>query len=93
MASIKGKTETGFDYCIDTECLDDFYLLEDIGRAQSGDLMALSSVLTRMLGEEQKKALLKHCEDENGRAKVSRVGDEVAAIFSVAKQERNAKNS
>ena len=55
--------------------------------------MALSSVLTRMLGEEQKKALLKHCEDEQGRAVLRRVGDEVADIFSGAKGDRKGKNS
>ena len=93
MANIKGKTETGFEYDIDTACLEDFYLLEDLGRAQSGDIMALSSVLTRMLGEEQKKALLKHCEDEQGHAVLRRVGDEVADIFSGAKGDRKAKNS
>lgn len=93
MASIKGTTATGFKYNINTDCLEDFYLLEDLGRAQSGDIMALSSVLTRMLGEEQKKALLKHCEDENGRAVLRRVGDEIADIFSGAKGDRKAKNS
>lgn len=93
MAILKGKTETGFAYSVDTDCLDDFYLLEDIGRAQHNDMMALSSVLSRMLGEEQKKALLKHCEDEHGRAKTSRVGDEVAAIFKAAREDRKAKNS
>lgn len=93
MASIKGTTATGFKYNINTDCLEDFYLLEDLGRAQSGDIMALSSVLTRMLGEEQKKALLKHCEDESGRAVLRRVGDEVAAIFAGAKGDRKAKNS
>ena len=93
MASIKGTTATGFKYNINTDCLEDFYLLEDLGRAQSGDIMALSSVLTRMLGEEQKKALLKHCEDEHGRAKTERVGDEVAAIFKAAREDRKAKNS
>ena len=93
MAIFKGKTETGFAYSVDTDCLDDFYLLEDIGRAQHNDMMALSSVLTRMLGEEQKKALLKHCEDEQGRAVLRRVGDEVADIFSGAKGDRKGKNS
>ena len=93
MAIFKGKTETGFAYSVDTDCLDDFYLLEDIGRAQHNDMMALSSVLTRMLGEEQKKALLKHCEDEQGRAVLRRVGDEIADIFSGAKGDRKAKNS
>ncbi len=93
MASIKGTTATGFKYNINTDCLEDFYLLEDLGRAQSGDIMALSSVLSRMLGDEQKKALLKHCEDEQGRAVLRRVGDEVAAIFAGAKGDRKAKNS
>lgn len=93
MANIKGTTATGFKYNINTDCLEDFYLLEDLGRAQSGDIMALSSVLSRMLGDEQKKALLKHCEDEQGRAVLRRVGDEVAAIFSGAKEDRKAKNS
>ena len=93
MANIKGTTATGFKYNINTDCLEDFYLLEDLGRAQSGDIIALSSVLSRMLGDEQKKALLKHCEDEQGRAVLRRVGDEVAAIFSGAKEDRKAKNS
>ena len=55
MAIFKGKTETGFAYSVDTDCLDDFYLLEDIGRAQHNDMMALSSVLSRMLKAVRRK--------------------------------------
>jgi hypothetical protein len=47
-----------------------------------------------MLGEGQKEALLRHCEDEKGRAAFPRVGDEIAEIYKTVRAEsKNAKNS
>lgn len=91
--TVKGVTSTGFKYDIDPANLDDFYLLELFGKSQNGDVSALSSLMERMLGEDQKAALLKHCEDEKGRARMSRIGDEIADIYNGLIQERKVKNS
>lgn len=94
MASVKGETASGFAYSVDPDCLDDFYFLETFAKAQKGDLSALSEMLTMMLGEKQKTALLKHCEDSKGRAKLSRVGDEIADIYKFLKDtSKKVKNS
>ncbi len=91
---INGTTETGFEFSVDPVSLEDFYLLEAFGRAQHGDVSALSTLLSLMLGDEQKTALLRHCEDEKGRAALSRVGDEIADIYrAVTAENKKAKNS
>jgi hypothetical protein len=90
---IKGVTSTGFKYTVDPLNLEDFYLLECFGQAQSGDIPAMGKLLELMLGKEQKAALLKHCEDEKGRAAISKVGDEIADIYKGATADKKAKNS
>ena len=91
---IEGTTKTGFKFSVDPVSLEDFYLLEAFGRAQNGDVSAFSTLLSLMLGEDQKKALLRHCEDEKGRAAFSRVGDEIAEIYkTVTAESKKAKNS
>ena len=91
---IKGVTATGFAYELDPAALEDYYVIEQFGLAQKGDLLAFGVLLEKMLGAKQKTALLKHCEDENGRAPVSKVSDEIASIYRYATEaSKKAKNS
>lgn len=93
MKTVKGVTSTGFKYEIDPENLEDFYLLELFGQSQKGDVAAMSQLIEKMLGAEQKAALLKHCEDDKGRARLSKIGDEIADIYKFMSTEKKLKNS
>lgn len=78
----KGKTETGFTYALDETVFDDMELLEMLVSIDKGEASELPAVVEKLLGAEQKKRLYEHCRDANGRVPVSRVGAEIAAIFT-----------
>ena len=83
MEYITVTTKSGFTAEIDKEALDDIELLDDLERMDRGDYLAVSSVLRRLLGEKQKKALYDHVRGEDGRVSVTAVADEIVEIFGI----------
>lgn len=82
------KTNTGFEADIDDSCLDDMELFEAVADLQSGNVLAISTVIKKLCGEH-KKALYDHCRLESGRVPTQAVTEEITEIFN----ELNAKNS
>ena len=79
---LQGKTESGFEFKISKERLDDIELidaLETFDREGYG----LSNVLNRLLGVEQKKALYDHVRSKDGIAKASDVIPLVSEIIEL----------
>lgn len=87
---LKGKTKSGFKFQIDETIADDLELLEDIAKADK-DVSVFPSVLEKILGEKQKKALYDHLRDENGRVSTKAAVDEFTEIMNIAGEE--TKNS
>ena len=81
------KTTTGFECDIDTSVIDDMELFDSIVELQAGDIMAVPSVINKLVGE-QKKALYDHVRLENGRVPTQAVVSEITDILT----ELNAKN-
>lgn len=88
---IQGKTKTGFAFTCDETAINDMLFIETLVDADKGNYLAISSVLTMLLGEEQKKKLYEHVKDEKGRAKVEDVAREMQEIL--AKTGETLKNS
>lgn len=79
---MKGKTKSGFAYTLRDGFADDMELLELLVEMDDGNASVLPKVLTRLLGEDQKKKLYDHCRTEDGRVPMSAVAEEVAQIFA-----------
>lgn len=76
------KTKTGFEYVVDANMGDDMELLELLTQLDGGDATVLPAVLTKILGEKQKKKLYEHCREKDGRVPFSAVSKEIADIFN-----------
>lgn len=87
---IKGTTESGFDYTIKEEALDDYELLEELRKIDKGDTGQLVDVMEKILGTEQKEQLKEHVRDETGRVPMKRMFDEIGEIL---RGDRQGKNS
>ena len=83
MELITVTTKSGFTAEISPNALDDFELIEDLARIDKGDLLAVSSALSRLLGEEQKKKLLDFCRDPKTKiSSFTRVSTVLMEIFT-----------
>lgn len=84
-----GTTESGFQYSIDQEVMDDYELLEDLCEVDNGNTGKITTVARRLLGNEQLKALKEHLRNENGRVPASKMIEEISQIF----KDQSVKNS
>lgn len=77
---MKGTLKCGFEYEIDEKTLDDYRLLDLISQIEKNPLQ-ISLLITKLLGEDQKEALLTYLESQNGTATIQAVTDCVVEIF------------
>lgn len=89
---MKLTTKSGFVCEINKEDLDDMELLEDIGAVQDGNTFKVPSVIRRMLGDEQKKALYDHLRNDAGRVPTEAVYDTMGEIFELINKDDESKN-
>ena len=87
---LTGKTKSGFEFEIDETVADDMELLEDIAEADK-DTTHFPGVLTKILGEDQKKRLYDHLRNENGRVPIEATLSEFTEIMNLAGEK--TKNS
>lgn len=84
---IKGKTESGFEFELHDDVMDNMELVElmvDINT--SGNPVAMGNAMTAMLGAKQKKALYDHLRTEDGRVPVSKVSMAFVDVIKAAKE-------
>ena len=87
---IKGKTESGFEYKIEEEALDDYELLEDLAALDGGEVGKVFAVADRFMGKEQHVALKEHIRGKNGRVSAKKMLNEITEIM---KSNQTGKNS
>ena len=80
------KLTNGFEVKVEPDELNDMYFVEALADIES-DVLALPKVMKMMLGEEQKKALYKSLEDENGRVPIEAITDAITEIMTKAGEE------
>jgi hypothetical protein len=78
---VTGKLENGFEYEIDDAVLDDMEMVDALSEAQSTNPLALSTVINKLLGNEQKKALYDAVRREDGTVPIEDITQSVVAIF------------
>ena len=80
---MKVKTTTGFVADIDDGILDDWEYLENLNKADKGDVDALLKVYLTALGDEQYEALKEHCRSEKtGRISSKRMQNEFLELLN-----------
>lgn len=85
---ISGKTKSGFEFNLDDEAMNDMELLEDLKKLDGGDVLAVPSILERMLGK-QKEDLYNHVRTESGRVPIDALVGELKGIFEASKDAKN----
>lgn len=86
---ISGKTESGFEFTLDDEVMDNYELLEVLTDIDKGDARRIVDAMGMLLGEEQKESLKKHLRGESGRVSTKAMWQELLNILKAA----NGKNS
>lgn len=84
-----GTTESGFQYSIDQEAMDNYELLEDLCEVDNGNAGKITTAARRLLGDDQLKALKEHLRNEKGRVPASKMIKEISQIF----KDQSVKNS
>ena len=69
---IKGITQSGFEFELDENIFDDFELVELFAKVDKNPIF-LGDLMEKFLGAEQKKALVEHLRDENGKVHTTAV--------------------
>ena len=83
----KGQLDSGFEFVIDENKIDDMRFLEDLAAIDENPLV-MPRVIEKMLGKEQKEALYKHLE-KDGRVSIGDFSNAVAEIFEKANNLKN----
>ena len=52
---ITGKTQSGFEFAVPDDAMDDYELLETLVGIDKGDFTLITDMTNMLLGEEQKK--------------------------------------
>lgn len=87
---VKVRLDNGFECTIEPEQLNDMYFIEALAEVET-NIVQLSKVCTMLLGAEQKRALYKSLENEEGRVPLQAINDAVTEIMTKAGEE--VKNS
>ena len=87
---VKGKLKNGFEYEVDDAVTDDMEMLDALSDAQSTNPLAISIVVRKLLGEEQRKALYDAVRREDKTVPIEDVTNAVIEIFeSMGDQGKN----
>lgn len=80
---ITGTTVSGFEYSINPVIFDDMEFIEDIAEVETNGTKIVSLV-KRLLGEEQKKALYEFCRAGDGHVSKNKVVEILTQIMQSA---------
>ena len=86
---ITGKTNSGFEFEIETERLDDWDLLESLTAVDKGNISVIPNVALALLGEEQLQRLKSHVKGIHGRVSMSAMFQEIFEILNSNNQGKN----
>lgn len=69
---IKGRLESGFEFELEDDVMDDYDLVLLFGQYRKNPSMdIIADIAVKMLGKEQHKALMDHLRDDRGKLKTS----------------------
>lgn len=87
---ICGKTETGFEFELEEDVIDDYELIEELCALDEGQYQHLPKALVRILGAEQTARLKEHVRNESGKVSADRLMNEIGSILTAEKATKNS---
>ena len=90
---ITAKTESGFTLELEETALDNQELLDAFSDLSGGNTLAMSQVVTQLLGKENKKCLYDHVRTPDGRVPISAVEKEVSELMNSISAGKNSASS
>ena len=79
---IKGITDSGFEFEIDENSMNDMEVVDALARMIDNDLLAMPILSDKMLGKDQKKRLYDHIRRDDGRVLIEDFTKEILDIFA-----------
>ena len=95
---VEGKTKSGFEFKYDERILNDYDLLDAIGRFDNAETKmqsvgALAKIVDYILGDEKEK-LMEHIASQNdGFKPIDKVQEEMLEIISKSNELKNSQSS
>nr|DAH02686.1 MAG TPA: hypothetical protein [Bacteriophage sp.] len=86
---ISGVTKNGFAFEITDERVDNMELIDALADIDDGNLLAVSKVLTLLLGPEQKKKMYDFVRTEDGIVSAQTVSEMIVEILAAKKETKN----
>lgn len=80
MKLIKGKTSTGFEFEVSKKRLNNYELVESLGKLETEPLL-LPKIVVMILGEEQTELLKEHVRDSDGIVDTDIMSKEIEEIL------------
>ena len=84
---ITGTTESGFEYKLNEENMDDYELLENLCAIDEGDASKITVSAKQLLGAEHLKD---HVRNEKGRVSAAKMIEEITQILGGNKPGKNS---
>lgn len=85
---IRGKLGSGFEFKLEDEIFDDFELVELFAKVAKNPIW-IGDLAEKLLGAEQKKALIEHLRDENGKVHTTAVMNALKEIEEAIPASKN----
>ena len=86
---ISGVTKNGFAFEITDERVDNMELIDAMADIDDGNILAVSKVLTLLLGPEQKKKMYDFVRTEDGIVSAQAVSEMIVEILAAKKETKN----
>lgn len=86
---ISGVTKNGFAFEITDERTDNMELIDALADIDDGNLLAVSKVLTLLLGPEQKKKMYDFVRTEDGIVSAQTISEMIVEILAAKKETKN----
>ena len=86
---ISGVTKNGFTFEITDERADNMELIDALADIDDGNLLAVSKVLTLLLGPEQKKKMYDFVRTDDGIVSAQTVSEMIVEILAAKKETKN----
>ena len=86
---VKGKTESGFEFEIDEQAVNDMRVIDAIVEVEEGNLGGVSRLISLLFTKEQKKVFYDHLRLENGRVPLDTASKEIFEILGYNGETKN----
>lgn len=88
-----GKTESGFEFDVKEEALDNYRLLKTLNEVSRGNNGRVTEVVEMLLGSDQEERLMEHVEKiNNGNCSATGMVEEIIQIFEAVKSKNSSSS-